>query len=290
MSECEGEIAVMSTDLLRTTGRILYALAITGFGVLCLGYVDFVSALQSVPEWMPAYRVLAIVTGVILLAAGLAIMTDVRTRFAARVLIVFFACWILLLDIPGAIANPVQFRSPFWIRTFETVALMGAAVILAEQARPVRRTRWIRSGAIAYGMAMPVFGVLHLVYPESVATLIPPWYPAAMFLAWFTGVAQVAAGLAIVAGILPRLAATLAGVMYGTWAVTLHIPYSWCRAFGPCTYMPEVVGLQGSRPGLTSLFVAIGMCGAAWIVAGSYLPGRAAQHAGHAARPVPEET
>jgi hypothetical protein len=30
-----------------------------------------------------------------------------------------------------------------------------------------------------------------------------------------------------------------------------------------------VVGLQGARPELTSLFVAIGMCGAAWIVAGS---------------------
>jgi hypothetical protein len=36
-----------------------------------------------------------------------------------------------------------------------------------------------------------------------------------------------------------------------------------------------VVGLEGSRAGLTSLFVAFAMCGSAWIVAGS-LAARAA--------------
>jgi uncharacterized membrane protein YphA (DoxX/SURF4 family) len=223
-------VAVMSAEFLWRPGRVLFAVAITGFGVLCLGYVDFVSALQTVPAWMPAYEPLAIATGVILLVSGLAIMADVRTGLAARVLIAFLVSWIVLLDIPGAIADPVQFRSPFWIRTFETVALAGAAVILAERARVSPRAGRIRAGAMAYGIALPVFGALHLIYPQSVAALIPPWYPAPMFLAYFTGAAMVAGGLAIVSGIFPRLAATLAGVMYGSWALTLHIPRSWCRA------------------------------------------------------------
>jgi uncharacterized membrane protein YphA (DoxX/SURF4 family) len=219
-------VAVMSAELLWRPRRVLFAVAITGFGVLCLGYVDFVSALQTVPAWMPAYEPLAIATGVILLVSGLAIMADVRTGLAARVLIAFLVSWIVLLEIPGAIADPVQFRSPFWIRTFETVALAGAAVILAERARVSPRAGRIRAGAMAYGIALPVFGALHLIYPQSVAALIPPWYPAPMFLAYFTGAAMVAGGLAIVSGIFPRLAATLAGVMYGSWALTLHIPRS----------------------------------------------------------------
>jgi uncharacterized membrane protein len=113
---------------------------------------------------------------------------------------------------------------------------------------------------------MPVFGILHFVYPASVASLIPPWYPWPMFLAYFTGFAQVAGGVAITAGILSRPAAILSGVMYGTWALTLHVPRIWCRFLGPCDFMEAPMGLGAARAGLTSLFVAFAMCGAAWSV------------------------
>jgi hypothetical protein len=69
---------------------------------------------------------------------------------------------------------------------------------------------------------------------------------------------------------LARLAATLAGLMYGTFFLTLRVPRIWCRAFMPYEFMGDVppLVLAGSRGGLTSLFVALGMCGGAWIVAG----------------------
>jgi uncharacterized membrane protein YphA (DoxX/SURF4 family) len=250
-------------------GRVAFAVAITGFGILCLGYADFVNALQPVPASLPGYAVVAILTGAVLLAAGLAIMTDVRAGVAARVLIVLFVAWIVLLHLPSAFLQPSLLRSPWWIRTFETLALTGGALIVAGRASPQPRGSSVRWGRIAYGAALPVFGILHLIYPASVAALVPPWYPWPMFLAYFTGFAQVAAGAAIATGVLPRLSASLAGVMYGSWALTLHVPRNWCRLVGPCEFLPEVVGLQGARPELTSLFVAIGMCGAAWIVAGS---------------------
>lgn len=258
----------MNASTFSMAGRIAFALAVTGFGTLSVVYGDFVSALQPVPASMPAYRPLAIATGVLLLGAGLAILVDRGTARAARLLILLFISWILLLHVPSAFFHPSLLRSPWWIRTFETLAFTGAAVILAARAsRPVPE-EWLRAGRIAYGAALPVFGTLHLIYPASVAGLIPPWYPLPMFWAYFTGVAQIAGGIAITANVLPRLAPALAGVMYGSWALTLHIPRSWCRAFGPCEFLPQVAGLQGSRPGLTSLFVAVGMSGAAWIVAG----------------------
>jgi uncharacterized membrane protein len=113
---------------------------------------------------------------------------------------------------------------------------------------------------------MPVFGVLHLIYPESIAALVPPWYPWPMFWAYFTGVAQVAAGVAIASGVSARPASILAGTMYGMWGLTLHIPRVWCRVAVPCGFVDIPTGFAAARGGLTSLFVAFAMCGSAWIV------------------------
>jgi uncharacterized membrane protein YphA (DoxX/SURF4 family) len=227
-----------------TPGRILLSVALLGFGSLCLLYVDFVNSLEPVPSWIPAYEVLAVVNGLMLVAAGVFILLGLRTGAAAGMVAVFLALWIVLLHVPSAFTNPILLRSPWWIRT-------------------------IRIGRIAFGVSMPVFGTLHLIYPESTASLVPPWYPWPMFWAYFTGLAQIAGGAAIAIGILPRLAAILAGTMYGTWALTLHIPRIWCRLYGPCEFLDAPVGLETSRGGLTSLFVVIGMSGAAWIVAGA---------------------
>lgn len=270
----------MTTDFLLAPGRIAFGVAIAGFGTLCVGYTDFVSALQPVPAAMPGYQPLAILTGVVLLVAGVAIIVGGGTRLASRVLIVLFVSWIALLHVPSAFLQPSLLRSPWWIRTFESLALAGGAMILAGRASTPALPTWIRNGRIAFGVALPVFGVLHLVYPASVASLVPPWYGWPMFWAYFTGFAHFAAGIAIVTRVLPRLAAALAGLMYGLWALTLHVPRSWCRAFGSCEFLPEVAGLQGSRTGLTSLLVAIGMCGAAWIVAGGALHDSAGERGG----------
>lgn len=251
-----------------TAGRVLFAAAIFGFGLLCLVYVDFVNALQPVPSWMPGYRVLAIVTGLLLMTAGVAIALNRYAEAAAVALVAMFALWIVLLHVPSAFTNPRLLRSPWWIRTFETVALGGGALTLAALKPPIRAP-WIRIGRVAFGISMPVFGVLHLIYPESVAALVPPWYPwpPPLFWAYFTGIAQIAGGVAIASGVLSRWGAILAGAMYGTWGLTLHIPRSWCRLFGPCEFLDAPVSLAGSRGGLTSLCVAFAMCGAAWIVA-----------------------
>jgi uncharacterized membrane protein YphA (DoxX/SURF4 family) len=259
-----------------TLGRIAFALAMAGFGVLSLLYVDFVHQLQPIPAWMPGYSLLAILTGVALIVAATGIALDRNARIAALAVAGFFSLWIVSLQVPSAFTDPALLRSPWWIRTFESVTLVGGAVTLAALRSDPVRTRWLRGARIAFGVSLPVFGVLHLIYPGSVASLVPPWYPAPMFWAYFTGFAQIAAGLGVAVLVMPRVAAILAGLMYGTWALTLHIPRSWCRLQGPCGFLDApVVGLEGSRAGLTSLFVAFAMCGSAWIVAGS-LAARAA--------------
>jgi uncharacterized membrane protein len=247
-------------------GRVLYAGAMMGFGVLCVLYADFINQLQPIPAWMPGYRVLGVLNGGLLMAAGLAITLDRKACAAAIGIAGFFALWIVCLQVPSAFSNPSLLRSPWWIRTFESVALIGGALTLAGLTDSPIRESWIRRGRFAFGLSMPVFGVLHLIYPESIAALVPPWYPWPMFWAYFTGVAQVAAGVAIASGVSARPASILAGTMYGMWGLTLHIPRVWCRVAVPCGFVDVPTGFAAARGGLTSLFVAFAMCGSAWIV------------------------
>jgi uncharacterized membrane protein YphA (DoxX/SURF4 family) len=242
------------------SGRVLYAIGMIGFGAVCLVYVDFVNSLQPVPASLPGYAVLAVLTGVVLGAAGLAIMVDVKTRLSGIALASLFALWIALLHIPSAFTDPSLLLSPWWIRTFETLALAGAALILAGVAAEPVRERWVSAGRIAFGVSLPVFGILHFIYPESVAALVelsPAGYPWPLFWAYLTGFGHFAAGLAIATGVMSRLAAVLAGFMYASWALTLHLP----------RVIDNPPAYAGDRQELTSLLVCVAFWGAAWIVA-----------------------
>lgn len=248
-------------------GRTLFAVALVGFGTLCLIYRDFVHNLQPVdllvPATTPGYVPLALLSGAFLIAAGLA--TLFRHRLAPRLMIAaaaFFILWIVVLQFPTAFLNPRLLRSPWWIRTFEVLAISGAALILAG-ALPhgERDERWVTIGRVVFGISLPVFGILHLIYGPGTATLVPSYYPFPLFLAYFTGAAKIAAGVAIASGTLARLAAMLTALQYAIYVTTLHLPLQLIiRANDP------------QRPGMTSLFVAVAFCGAALIVAGTVAP------------------
>jgi uncharacterized membrane protein YphA (DoxX/SURF4 family) len=244
-------------------GRIVYASAIIAFGVISLVTVDFLNSLQPVPASTPGYGLLAVGSGIILLAAGLAILSDRKTYSASIALTAMFALWIVALHVPSAFIDPALLRSPWWIRTFETLGLGGAALLLAGRAAdPVPGSRLIRAGRVAFGISLPVFGILHFIYPESVAALValsPFQYPWPLFWAYLTGAGHLAAGIAIASGRLARGAAILAGFMYGSWALTLHLP----------RIIDHPESYSGDRRELTSLFVCVAFWGAAWIVAGS---------------------
>jgi uncharacterized membrane protein YphA (DoxX/SURF4 family) len=245
-----------------------------GFGTLCLAYVDSVHQLQPIVEFVPApngaTRALAIFTGVLLVGSGVALATGRKAHWFATALVVYFAAWIAFLHIPSAFLNPRLLRSPFWVRTFETLALSGGALVLAGLTSTPARERWIQTGRLLFGVSLPVFGALHFVYAENVASLVPAWYPWPLFWAYLTASGNVAAGAAIVTGRFARAAALLAGFMYGVYVLTLHIPrvvtiHRAQLAAG------DPAALQLARGGMTSLCVAIGMSATAWIVAGSLM-------------------
>lgn len=62
-----------------------------------------------------------------------------------------------------------------------------------------------------------------------------------------------------------RRAGVVGRVLFGA---SLHVPRA-VSTYVPQLFLDDPAALQDARAGLTSLFVAVGMWGAAWIVAGS---------------------
>jgi len=242
-------------------GRIAFALGIAAIGAQDVLGGEFVRGLQPVPGWVPARAALAVVTGAVLVTAGAAIAAGRGVRSAARALTALLAVSLVCLHLPALIGHPGNGGA--WASAFEIVALTGAAAVLALPAKPA-------VGRIGYGITLPVFGVLHFVFREYTASVIPGWLPWPMFWALATGVAHIAGGAALVVDRRARLAASLLAVMFGTWVVILHAP--------------RVVA-HPAQAEWTSLCVALAMCGGAWLIAGLERP--AVGHSPSARGPSP---
>jgi uncharacterized membrane protein len=106
---------------------------------------------------------------------------------------------------------------------------------------------------ILVALSLVVFGVQHFIYGGFVATLVPAFMPGRLFWAYFVGVAFFAAAVGILTKMLARAAATMLGVMFFLFVVLLHIP--------------RIVGLSRDGNEWTSGFVALAMCGVAWVLA-----------------------
>jgi uncharacterized membrane protein len=114
--------------------------------------------------------------------------------------------------------------------------------------------RIISPGRIFIAISLIVFGIQHFLYANFVATLVPAWMPGRLFWAYFVGVAFVAAAIGAVVPKMTRPAGILLGILFFLFVVTLHIP--------------RIAAHSRDGNEWTSGFVALAMCGGAWILAG----------------------
>ena len=125
------------------------------------------------------------------------------------------------------------------------------------------RHAFIILGRIGLASHMIVAGVLHLRFTESVATLIPDWFPGdAVVWTWLAGIALIAGGIGINVPRTARLAALLSGLMIFSWVWLIHVARE----------------LAGVGDGI-SVFAAVASAGIGFLLAG---------YAGEARRARPE--
>lgn len=242
-----------------------YALGAIFLGFVTLAVHDFALQWQPVPEMVPARSSLAIISAAILIVGGLAAMR--RSGGWVRVMLPgFYALWVLVLHVPGFVAAP---NVGTLLGVAEILSLAAAGAALAPASAP----GWLRPTArFLYGLCPLVFGLSHIVYAHFTSTMVPAWLPAPLFWAYFTGAAHIAAGLAILSGLLARLAVRMLTLMCASFVLLIHIP--------------GVIGAPADRLQWTMLAVALSITGGAWL-AQRLLPGRnTSQRAGLATKPA----
>ncbi|MHB1058469.1 MAG: hypothetical protein ACYC0F_11400 [Rhodanobacter sp.] len=257
-------------------GRSLFGIGMLAFGALNFAFGAPVRGLEPLPAWLPG----TYLGGVLLVVGGACVLGGrLWPRQAAIGLGVLLSAWLIPLQLPTLLAH--LHDGSIWTSAFECLALCSAAWVLADalpQGAPAhgRLRRLTNAGRYGFGASLPVFGALHFIYWQYVASVIPGWIPGSpVFWAIFTGCAHVAAGLAILSGVRARLAATMLGLMFGSWVLIVHVP--------------RVLAHPHSQAEWTSLSVAVALCGGAWLMAGYFA--RATMPAMHAApghQPQPE--
>jgi uncharacterized membrane protein YphA (DoxX/SURF4 family) len=242
-----------------TIGRVLFAIAVCAFGVQALLYGHFSAGLPPWPPSTPGAPLAAYVLGVVLILCGVCFVIPAFARQAALGVTVLFGIGALLhLGHLSQLFTDGQERTRF----FEPLALGAAALVLygVLEGRRSRASGLERAGRYVFAFCLIVFGAQHFEYAPFIASLIPAWMPGHLPLAYFTGSAFIAAGVAIATGLLARLGAALVGLMFFLWVAVLH---------GPRVSNALLNGNEWS-----SLFVALGMAGACWIVASTFPRGK----------------
>lgn len=211
-------------------GRFLFAGAWVLLGIESLVLGIPVMRLEALPKTWAATMWLGYATGLLVLLAAIGLMWAERAKLSATIFAILTLLWTLALHLPKLL--PTITHGDYWSGFAECFAVFGASWVLAAMMPPhLRINMWDRIiahgiplGRICFGVSLLIFGAMHFVYHDFTASFIPAWIPARSFLAYFTGAAHAAAGLAILSGVFARLGATLAGVMYASWVLLLHIP------------------------------------------------------------------
>lgn len=230
-------------------GQGMLAIASAAVAIWCLAYSRF--AVQSLPAWMPWRESWIYGSALVLLAAAAGLCFS---RTALLSVLAIGACRAIMIAIyvPGIIANPRSMGT--WYPFCEALtSFVGAWVLYALLRRESRGSASgmagegaMRAASVLFGLTCVFYGWSHFLYPDYTAGFIPGWLPGHLPLAYFTGAAHMAAGLAIIVGILSGLAATLEAMMMSLFALLVWVPSffmeprpSWARP--PANQWSELV-------------------------------------------------
>jgi uncharacterized membrane protein len=240
-------------------GRVLFALGMAGLGVLSLVFGKFALQWQPVPVWLPAW--LGYVNGAVLLAGGTGLLLPRRwAAISGLSLLIYLALWVVIQAI-NDIAHPLDVGAN--LPLFEDLALMCGAwfawAALAEDGMAfLKGTNGLMAARILFGIACLIFGLSHFLYADFTAQMVPAFLPFHLPLAYITGAGHIAAGLALISGVLSRLAAVCEAAMMSLFVVLVHIPM-----------VVAPIPADMTQLFWTMLCVACALSGSAWLLAAS---------------------
>jgi uncharacterized membrane protein len=219
-------------------------------GIVGLVYGDFAQIWKFVPAFVPGRQVLAYASAVLMLVCGVGLLSKRTETLAARVLFPYWALVVVLLKLPLIIKSPLVEMT--WLTTgMIAVVFTGAWALVAADKRAVRIAQ------LLFGVSLIPTGLSHFVYLDLTAPLIPAWIPFHTGLAYFTGAAHVAAGVGVLLGMFPQLAAASEAGML--------------TAFTSLVWIPAVVATPMSQFVWSEITISWAISAGAWVVAASFV-------------------
>ncbi len=247
----------MATQAKPAYGWRFYGLGIMALGAVCLAFGDFHPG-QPVPKTFPARTELAYAVAVFMLVAGAAVEWRRTLPLAAAAIAAYW--WIVVVVLMNGwqwLAHYDEFL-PYENLAIQTAIAAGALIVYASSANidAALASPLTRGARIAFGLCAIVFGIAHFEYMNLTAPLVPKWLPPSQeFWGYATGIFHIAGGVAILTGVMARLAAILLTIMFALFSVMVHIPM--------------VIADLGNHWIWNENAVNLALIGAAWVVADS---------------------
>jgi uncharacterized membrane protein YphA (DoxX/SURF4 family) len=238
-------------------GSRVYGLGVMALGILCLAWGKFDPG-QPVPMDFPERTALAYAAGAFMVVAGAAVEWRKTAAWGAAALAGYYALIVvILMNGRLVVANYAEFGTFSGVAEQLAIAA-GGLIVFAANARidATFAKRLMHLGQLVFGLCAVLFGGAHFFYMSLTVPLVPRWLPPTQeFWAYATGVAHIAAGIAILAGAQARLAAILLTAMYASFALLVHGPMLLAD---PSSYL-----------NWTENALNLALTGVAWVVADS---------------------
>lgn len=242
----------------------LLAIGLIGLGVLGLSVGDFAMVWQPVPAWFPARTALAYAAGAFMLICGAGLFFRATVTWAVRIVFPYLVVW-QLLKLPSLFAAPKV--EGVYLGFGELAVLLAGGWTLFARLGEVRAPAWlawatgergVRIARYYFAVWIIPIGLSHWIYTKETVELVPAWLPFKTGWAYLTGAGQMASGLGVLFGVLPRIAA---------WAeagqITLYTLLIW---------LPGIFATPRSRLSWTALWISWTIGAAAWVVAQNVSP------------------
>lgn len=257
-------------------GVYLYSVATIAAGVMDLHWGDFDPAhqpIQAFGDHIPGREILAYITGIWMIAGGVATLSQRSARVGSAALAVIYFVFAIFW-VPRLYTAPLVlgFRIPVMIGVSGGLAMQlivaaaGALVYASAAGRSSSRSRTIFVARCIFGLCSINFGLVHLTDLPHSSVYVPKWMPVgAEFWVIVTGICFLFAGLGILSGILDVLAGRLLAAMLLVFTALTTAPMIFV--------FPQRHDVWGGNA------YNLAAAGAAWIFADSIAKRRTPAHA-----------
>ncbi|HTD98887.1 MAG TPA: hypothetical protein VK668_06350 [Mucilaginibacter sp.] len=216
------------------------------------------------PAWLSHRVVWTWIFSIALIITSLLMLVGIGARTKSLLWGGILLLLVILCQIPSVLTGVNSAKHlGLWIDPFKELTLSGGFFVVAGSLSGESNLGLIKfleklipAGKYFLAITMVVFGYSHFVYTDFVVTLVPNWIPGHLFWTYFSAVALMLSGLAIILNIQRRTAAALLGIMLFLWVIILHIPRGIADPH------------SGNGNEWTSVFEALAFSGIAFLVAG----------------------